>query len=474
MEKTTPTNVMNVRQDDETNAFSVALSEHEFVSEPLSLFEEYMLRDDSPQYPMEPIFHLSFRGRLDRTIARQAFWDVLTRHPLMRSHVVKKGGRFFWVPSETAPEVDYVDYDATPDVFNGSGFPRVRPLNLWEEPGFRVLHIESKRENWSRLVLQFHHSVADGIGLLRTLEEWLILYSRRIGTLGSDVKLPKLTLEAWRDRLRIGWRLGSYLRNYFHTWRTTRQYLFRFPRPLVHVGAFGKVKPEVDSPFMTSTKLSRDETTAYLARAKSLGATVNDALLADCFRAQDKWLSDVMHDEKNGRLRVMAPINMRSLNGCDASLANVVSTVFVDRTRRESRQSHDSLIKNVASEMQWVKKRDQRYVFLLVLRVLRYVPGAFKAVLRAPVSRASCVLSNLGRVLEKTPILRDAQGRAVVGDATLEQVEVEAPIRHKTALSVVGFTYAGELNLCVHYDSRLITNEQAQAFAQIFRKELLA
>ena len=61
----------------------------------------------------------------------------------------------------------------------------------------------------------------------------------------------------------------------------------------------------------------------------------------------------------------------------------------------------------------------------------------------------------------------------VLGDATLERVEAEAPIRYKTALSVVGLTYAGELNLCVHYDSRLITNDQAREFARIYRELLL-
>lgn len=464
------TNAANDRRNDEPDA----LLDCDFASEPLSLFEEYMLTDNSPQYRMEPAIYLYFRGTLNREVARRTFHEVLKRHPFLRSRVEKRRGRFFWVPSETPPEVLFVDYDLNPkDVFNESGCPRLRPIKIFVEPGFRIYYIESKRENWTRLVLQFHHSVADGIGMLQALDEWLTLYAREVGDVSRDTTLPELNQAALAERRRIGWKLRSYLRNYCHTGRTTRQYLLCLPRPLVSVGAFNDVEPENDSPYMATTKLSRAETTAYLRRAKTIGATVNDALLADCFRAIDKWLTDVMHDEKNGRMRVMAPINMRTANNLRAPLSNVVSTVFIDRSRRKSSVPGDSLLKSVVSEMQWVKKKDQRYVFLLILRILRCIPGSLKLALRSSACRSTCVLSNLGRVLEASSTRKDENGRVVLGDATLERVEAEAPIRYKTALSVVGLTYAGELNLCVHYDSRLITNDQAREFARIYRELLL-
>ena len=465
-------NAANDRRDGETNDSLDSPAKNDFTFEPLSVFEKYMLTDGCPQFRMEPVIHLYFRGKLNREVARQALQTVLARHPLVRSRVARRFGRLCWVPAKTLPEVSYVDYDATPDVLNESDFPILRPINLFAEPGFRVYHIESKRGNWFRLVLQFHHAVSDGIGMFQALEEWLILYARGVDDLVADVEIPEICPEALKDRRRIGWSLRSYLRNFSNTRRSTRQYLF-FPRSLVPTRLFAKIEPEKDSPFVTSIKLSREETSAYLARAKALGATVNDALLADCFRAMDKWLSDVRGDEKDGRMRVMAPINMRTPESRRAPLSNVVSTVFLDRPRRMTSLSDDSLIQSVASEMRWVKQKDQRFVFLLLMRVLRYIPGALQLALRSPICRATSVLSNLGRVLNDAPTRRDEKGRIVVGGATLEQVEAEAPIRRRTSFSVVGLTYAGELNLCVHYDSRLIGLDQAREFARIFRELLL-
>ena len=456
------------RRNDETSSHAKG----EFTFEPLALFEEYMLADDSPQFPMEPVIQLHFRGALNREIARRAFQSLMARHPLMRSRLVKKHGRLFWTPSEVPPEIVYIDYDATSNVFNESGFPVIRPLDLFAAPGVRIYHIESKREKWFRLVLQFHHTVSDGLGVLQSLEEWLFFYARENNDLPPDVEIPEIPPEAFKARRRIGWSLSSYLRNFSNTRRSTRQYLF-FPRSIVPTGLFRKAELESDPPCVTSIKLTREETAAYFSRAKALGATVNDALLADCFRAADKWLRDVMRDEKDGRMRVMAPINMRTNDERRALLANVVSTVFIDRSRREISKAGDLLTQSVSSEMQWVKKRDQRYVFLLILKVLRCFPGSLKLMLHLPICRATCVLTNLGRVLTGAPTRRDDEGRIVVGDATLERVEAATPNRPKTSLSVAGLTYAGELNLCVRHDSRLITTDQAREFARIFRELLL-
>ena len=124
------TNAANDRRNDEPNA----LLDCDFASEPLSLFEEYMLTDNSPQYRMEPAIYLYFRGTLNREVARRTFHEILKRHPFLRSRVEKRRGRFFWVPSETPPEVVFVDYDASPkDVFNESDCPCLRPIKIFDE-----------------------------------------------------------------------------------------------------------------------------------------------------------------------------------------------------------------------------------------------------------------------------------------------------------------------------------------------------
>lgn len=442
------------------------------AKERFSVFEEYMLADDTPQYPMDPIFTLRFKGIIDANAARQALDRVIVRHPILRFRATRRFGRSYWTTASRRPEIVSVDYDQHPEIMNAGGFPGVRRLNLFEEPGFRVCHISSQRENWSLLVLQFHHSVADGLGIMRVIGEWMILYSSSVGAPIPDFVLPEIQLEAFRDRRKVGWGVVAYLRNFFHTWRSIGQLALTIPKPLVPACSFRDVKLEADRPKVLDLTLTTAETSEYILRAKKQGVTVNDSLLADFFLALDRWMTEIRRDDKGGRLRVMVPVSMRAGSNERAPLSNLVSTVFIDRSRRRIRNGKESLLKSVAAEMQWVKEREQHIPFLLVLRTLQRIPGVMKLILKTPVSRSTAVLSNLGRILEKTPLKRDERGRIMLGDACLTQVEGESPIRHKTSLSVVVFTYAGELNLCAHYDSRLISESEMAAFLQILRSYL--
>ena len=123
--------------------------------------------------------------------------------------------------------------------------------------------------------------------------------------------------------------------------------------------------------------------------------------------------------------------------------------------------------------MNWVKKREQKRVFLLILRVLQYFPGALRFFLRAPTCRASTVFSNLGRLLDDFDAPRDERGKIVLRDVTLEGISGQSPIRRKTATACVTNTYAGEMNFTLCYDSGLITDAEAQEFIRIFREETL-
>ncbi len=462
--------VDSIDRSSELQGFSASLPKPRL--EPFSLFEEYMLLDDTPEYPMDPVFQLCFNGLLDWSTTRRSLLEIISRHPLLQSCATKRYGRLFWAPTNRLPEIDRVDYDACPEALTASGLPTLQRLDLYSSPGLRVCYVESARERWSRLVFQFHHAVADGIGIVRLLNEWLILYARSIGAIPTNVALPKLDLDALRERLNVGWNLRGYLRSFFDTWRSTRQVAYKLPRPLVRVPAFKNVGLESGYPCLRTLTLTPAETTEYIRRSKAKGVTVNDSLLADFFLAMDRWLTDVKHDVKDGRLRIMAPVNMRTSRHANAPLSNVVSTVFLDRYRRKISEGAEKLLKSVRAEMEWVKDKEQRYDFLLILKALHKVPGALNFFLKLPTCRSTGVLSNLGRVFDDSPLARDAAGRISLGNACLDRIDANAPLRYKTELSIVGLTYAGALNLCMRYDSRLINDEEADRFIDVFRSFL--
>ena len=110
----------------------------EFDRLPFSAFEEYMLLDDSHAYPMDSVRLLHFSGRLEHEAVEKALKGVWERQPLLRSHAVRRGRRLEWAPSTELPEIIWKNADSTPDALNASGFPSMRPIDLFQETGCRV------------------------------------------------------------------------------------------------------------------------------------------------------------------------------------------------------------------------------------------------------------------------------------------------------------------------------------------------
>ena len=68
---------------------------------PLVAFEEYMLRDDRPGYPMSIIARLRFAGQLERRATAEALQTVVARHPLLRATIRKTpAGRLEWIAAD--------------------------------------------------------------------------------------------------------------------------------------------------------------------------------------------------------------------------------------------------------------------------------------------------------------------------------------------------------------------------------------
>ena len=439
----------------------------------LSLFEEYMFLDDTSSYPMEPTTTLIFKGLLEPNACRDAFEQTVDRHFLLRATVSRRGRKLRWQESAARPELITLDSDANAEALDATGAPIFAKLDITVEPGLRVYCLYNARENWTRLYFHFHHSVADGLGMSLVMSDWLLFYGRLVGALPLTVPGRVYSADRFAQRGAVGWTFVEYLKYYFHTWRTTLQHIAVYPRPLVSERARRTSEAARSGSLTRSFTLTRAETSACVRRAKAVGATVNDVLLTDFLRANERWLTEVRRDARGGKLRVMIPINMRTPETATLPCCDVVSTVFLDRRRRALRRSRAEVLTGVAREMNWVKKREQKRVFLLILRVLQYFPGALRFFLRAPTCRASTVFSNLGRLLDDFDAPRDERGKIVLRDVTLEGISGQSPIRRKTTTACVTNTYAGEMNFTLCYDSGLITDAEAQEFIRIFREETL-
>ncbi|MDO4630049.1 MAG: hypothetical protein Q4C70_12785, partial [Planctomycetia bacterium] len=380
--------------------------------------------------------------------------------------------RFVWAPTEKRPELIWRSVETAPESLNASGFPNMRKLNLFQEPGFRVYVTVSLRENWTKVLLQFHHSVSDGLGEMQVIGEFLTLYARHAGLIPEGTPLPELKREKLSLRCRSGWSLGGYLRNVIHTDATTRQLAYGKPTPLFVHEPLPKDAPTTEYPFLQALQLSREETRFYIQKAKKQGVTVNDLLLRDFFVTIETWRKESGKVCDSGILRVMVPTSLRKPCHDGMPAANVVSSVFLDRTRKQIAGDSGKLLSGIHREMERIKRHDQKYVFTLTLSILAKF-GVLNFFLRSKKCRSTGVLSNLGRVLELAPVPRNEDGTIQLGDCRLLFVDAAPPIRFKTLISFSALTYAGALRLCLRYDSHFLTPQDAEHFLSIFHGNLL-
>ncbi|MBQ6107875.1 MAG: hypothetical protein IJK97_06665, partial [Thermoguttaceae bacterium] len=402
----------------------------------------------------------------------KALKGVWERQPLLRSHAVRRGRRLEWAPSTELPEIIWKNADSTPDALNASGFPSMRPIDLFQETGCRVYVVESERENWMKILFQFHHSVSDGLGEMQILGDFVTLYAIAAGLIPPETQLRPLDFSKLPLTRRVGWSLASYFRNYFHSTRTTRALLFGRSNPLIPHTPKPRTEPTGPYPFLQSLPLTQDETRQYVQKAKKLGVTVNDLLLRDFFRTIDQWRVQEKKDFPKGATRVMVPMSIRGPQHDGLPSVNIVSSVFLDRKKREMAGDPQKLLEGIHREMEWVKRHDQKYVFVLALHIGRKLGGFLSWSLKSRRCRSTGVLSNLGRVMGLAPVPRNEDGTIQLGTSRLEFIDAAPPIRSQTMISFSALTYANALRLCLRYDQNFLTTADAESFLAAFYRNL--
>ena len=105
---------------------------------PLVPFEEYMLSDDRPAYPMDFFCRLRFSGQFDRSALGSAFDVAVERHPLLAAMVRRGGRRFEWVSAgELSPKVRWATIQP------GHACLPPERIDLTRSPGLRATVISA-------------------------------------------------------------------------------------------------------------------------------------------------------------------------------------------------------------------------------------------------------------------------------------------------------------------------------------------
>jgi len=438
---------------------------------PLAPFDEYMLQDDRPAYPMSSFARLRFSGRMDRKAATAAFATTVGRHPLLSAIVRRSGRRFDFVPAEF-PSSRF-QWSAAPG--DGS-FPATRGLDLFSEPGLRAWGLEEP--SGSTLVLQFHHACCDGLAVLQFIEDFLVSYAMAVGGDADGASRPAALRPLDARRLRRRWAFGlsaakllALLTRQMIGLLGVGQFLLRRPVSLMaqHNPAAAAALPP-NYPTVVTRRLGPDETRTLGAAAAREGVTVNDRLIRDLFLAVADFRSRHEPQAKPGWLRFSVPMNLRTPEDDQMPAANVVSMIFLDR-RGPALADRGRLLTGIHDELQLIKRNRLGLTFIACLYAFRMLPHGLARMTQGDGSLATCLISNLGNFLSRIPLPNRA-GRIAAGNLLLEHLDIMPPLRQGMAAAFVAFFYAGALCVSLHYDARRLTPAQAADLLDTFIEQL--
>jgi len=435
---------------------------------PLTCFEEYMLCDDRPSHPMLGIARLRFSGHLDRNAFEAAVSTTVHRHVLLRSSIARgRRGKPQWTEHpDWCPDVEWEP--AT----NRHGFPDAPYVDITARPGTRVWVVD--RGPGHDVILQIHHCAADAQGISQVMEDLLVGYALRVGASEPTGDLAPLEAERLRQRGTPGLTPMRWL-GMAHKQAVgllgVREFLSR--RPVTLTGDKSSsdedTPPEI-FPCPQVIELDQQETGQLLAAAKSLGVTVNDLLLRDLFLALTAWRKELSRGSDRDWLRVSIPMSLRTADDVRMPMANAVSMVFIDRRGLDT-SDPAQLLQGLRRQMQRIKGCRLQYTFLLSLAVARRLPGGLASSTKADTVQASSCFSNIGMVLNRTPLPR-REGRLVAGGVLLESVDFVIPLRPHLHAAFCVYTYAGCLRILLNRDAKALSDEQATDLHDRFMQQI--
>lgn len=426
-----------------------------------------MFCDDRPDYPMTGFVRLRFSQRLDLCAMGAAVQATLTRHPLLRSKVRRDArDRLCW---------EQVSTDSIPlrqwSADSQTEYPAAEYVDLTRSAGTRIWLVD--RNGAHDLVMQIHHSCADAPGICQMIIDLLLIYARDAGNPGSDVTLPPRDNERLPDRNRFGLTRGKLLRmlpaqilGLPRIWN----FYWRKAAPLGLSAADQASDHPVVFPSPSTFDLDRSETAQILAEARRKGVTVNDLLARDLFLALDTWRNDNGAEMHRNWLRLFVPLSQRTEVDQTLSAANIMSAVFLDRNPRQLAEP-ETLLRSIHAEMRSIRSRQLGLLFIAAQTLFRRFSRLRNHVIGGGTCLSSCVFSNLGVILNRTPLSRH-DGTLAIGNILLDGVDFIAPVRPRTAAAFCVYTYAGRLSVNLHFDSRAMSKHQADALLKCFATKI--
>jgi NRPS condensation-like uncharacterized protein len=258
-----------------------------------------------------------------------------------------------------------------------------------------------------------------------------------------------------------------------HFYREMLAHLFHFVfiNPLFHPARIfhDRSEPSGEVSFC-SAKTSPAEFLELKAKSNSVGGTVNDILMAVCYRSIDKW--NGRHGKRTRKTSFLVPIDIGSpdLNGI---ISNQISYISFS-TSAKDRVDPACLLRKISAKRAYMLKerRGNTYSIVYFASVLRLLPLAamkvFSKYVLFPLYADTVICTNPGIVR----VGDCGEGAIAQGDFRVVDFEAVPFIFSVMGMNICVATFNGSLGIYIAYDTGRFSKGKAEEFLALCMDEL--
>ena len=437
-------------------------------------FEEFMLSDDLPGYPKSFVLELMTAGEVDKEAFDRGLVQAVSRHPLFTALVKRRiWRRPKWIHAPAVvPQVIWSKLGEPIEILPDEG------IDLSKEVGVRFyIQVGGGR---SRIIVLMHHCCCDGIGAIQFLSDVFTGYARHYTPDAVDLPdfphiEPKRLLR--RGRFEIHRQRGRQRRQFRRmARRRIMRLLFSSVAPLAVPSCSAPGRGErITFPGILTQTLEKWVYNDLRRLSRQRGVTVNDLLIRELFLAMRHWNRKYAPGGGRKRLAVMVPTNLRTHEEDGMPAANAVSLTWSNHHVDECDEP-DRLLQSIHDEYEFMKNTRFSALLIKSLRRLRWIPGFLGGMARHGKIFSTAVFSNIGNpwriVLNDYP--KTEEGHPILGNLVLEDVNSASPLPTKTHAAFTVWHTDDKLRVGLRADSRVFSQEHAQALLETFAGQILS
>ncbi|MDB4640367.1 hypothetical protein OAF56_01925 [Pirellulaceae bacterium] len=445
-------------------------SNQNFFPNQLTLWEEFFLQDDFENYPANFMTRIRCIGRLSIDLVRESLQVCVAKHPLFNATIEKKGRTFSWVNSTDEP-LPLREFESDIE----SPIPPNKKFKTTEERLWNIeLHHfqDANGENRTDIFIQLHHTLCDGLGAIQFLSD-VANSIHKLYNKDESCREFEIDFEALKNRGKFPQSWSEFFKAlplYYKTILASFKLIFLKVDPLVPVASLPELlETKKEKLGYRKIALTISESSRLRRNCRKQDTTVNSVVATELFQSVAQWKASQGHESTNG-LRMVMPFNERNLKDRNLSACNRVSVSPFTQSLKNI-ADREGLLGRIEYVVRIVKKAKLGVNFHRGLWVCKTFFGSLKRLARTDRIGATFMFSNVGNLNGHLQLPFEKSSMRC-GPILIDDIDLIPPVRVGTSFALTIHEFYGESRLGVHYDSAMMTDDQANHFFDYFEDRL--